>query len=153
MRFPLLFCAILPFVSNTSAAQASIPDLSVGTRVRISAPEILPRRFIGAVSELDQASLKIAEQKTGDQIVVPFSALKSVELSTGRSRGSGAWRGAVIGLLAGVGLGVACVSICDTGNDANLAPAAGLLFGPPAGAVLGAIIGKESWQKVSILNR
>ena len=78
MRFPLLFCAILPFVSDTLAAQASIPDLSVGTRVRISAPEILPRKFIGALSELDLVSLKITEQKTGDQTVVPLSALKSV---------------------------------------------------------------------------
>jgi len=155
MRFFFLFCAILPLASATSAAQPSLSSLDRGTRVRIDAPQISQTRFSGNVSELDGLLLTVTKQKTGEQLVVPFSTLVSVERSLGRSRGRGAIVGAVIGLVAGLGLGVVCVSVCDTGGSggANLAPAGGLFLGPPVGAVLGALIGKERWQRLPLSAR
>lgn len=157
MRHLFFLSALLLLVPSTPAAQVSIPGLSPGTRIRISAPTMLDRRLIGQVTELNPDSLKVAEEPTGAHIVLSLSAIASVEHSVGRSHGAGARRGAVAGALAGVGLGLVCFAVCTPapGNESHriLAPVAGLFYGAVGGAALGALMPPERWQTLPLSTR
>lgn len=151
VRCLFLLCTLLLLDPGRLAAQVSSHELSSGTRIRVSAPEILNGRVIGRVAELDSGSLTVAVGEAEDQISLPLSAITSLERSLGRSRGASARRGAVVGLVAGVGLGVVCVAVCPvSGPGANMAPVGGLFYGPPVGAALGLLIAPERWQKLRV---
>lgn len=117
--------------------------LSAGTRVRVAAPEQMPKPLIGTVAFVDATAVTI---ETSDQrVVIQRDAIETLWLSERRSMKK---RGAVIGAFAGVGF-AAIVAASDSSdfvfNKGELFLATSVLFAP-IGAGVGAIVAPgERW--------
>jgi hypothetical protein len=84
----------------------------------------------------------------------PRSSFTNIEVSEGRSRAKGARRGALVGLVLGVGLAAAIA--VDLQNNAGEGAEIGILmaFAAPGvvsfvGSTLGFVIGVERWTEVA----
>ena len=141
-----LFCLLallFSFSGGEMRAQHALP-VSVGSRVRVTAPEAISYKVIGQLKAVSTVSLVLAEQGRGNLFSVPLASVSTLEVSQGR-RGdleTGAWLGAGAGLLGGFALGVLCVKLCSTsaGSGANIAPIGGMFVAVPVGALGGAIV-------------
>jgi hypothetical protein len=144
-----LIVALLSHFPGTSNAQVEVGELRAGARVRATLQEV-QRPVVGVVVHVTPDSLTVLESGTGSHAVLSRAAIEALELSQGRDVGSGAMVGALVGLFAGIGLGVACVSVCSTNpaDGANMAPAGAFLLGPPAGALIGAVLAPERWRRL-----
>lgn len=152
-----------------SAAGASVPGLAAqgapdalpqpGARVRVSAPEVLPRRVTGRVVRITQDTVVL---RTGsvEELAIPLAATVRMDRSLGRSHDWGAARGFAFGGLAG-GFGMAtavltgtefCIYVSCLSNDLAGATGGfllGVVMGAPAGALIGGALGVEEWEAVA----
>lgn len=151
MRILLLLAALVS-LNNAAGAQASLPELPSGTRVRIRAPSAVEKNIVGTIAAYGGDSLTITRGKANRNLTLHLDDIASIDRSRGRDHALGAVIGAAGGAIVGVILGVVCVSVCPKKNssDANLAPIGGFVIGVPAGAVLGALVGLERWQRVKV---
>lgn len=154
-----------------SAAGAGVPWLCAqdspgagtpprpGARVRVSAPDVLPRRVTGRVVRVTPDTV-VLRTGAAEPVAIPFAAAQRMERSLGRNRGWGAARGLGFGALAGgTAMGAAvlsgaefCIYVSCLQN--NLAGAAGGFLigaglGAPAGALIGAVVGVEEWEAIT----
>ena len=99
-----------------------------------------------------------------EHLTIPIASIHQVDLSLGRSPGAGAKRGAKIGALIGGAAWLAAVvgTVLTAKDDGDfLFPSrsskieavaiVGLVFPvltTPTGALVGAIVGRERWQRV-----
>jgi len=153
LRAALLgFALMLPL----APAGAQSGALEPGTRVRVEAPRCVPYPVEGTIVSRRGDALRI-ERSRGNAVTVPIATLTRVEVSRGRSRLAGALRGGLWGAAAGLGVGVVsvvasngCVGDCsDEPSDREYllaTPAAGALLG----AGVGALIGRERWERVPL---
>lgn len=126
-------------------AQLRVTDLPLGTRVRVAAPDVLPSRFTGRATGMKGDTLLL--MKRNEDLVVPFDAVRSLEISRGRDR----LLGGAIGVLAGAAAGLAWGAILDAGcTDYCFGLLIGPILGVPTGAVAGALIGKERWERIPL---
>lgn len=154
--------AISVFLAVTVArAGAQLTELQLGARVRVRAPAVVAGRLETTVigRSLDTVTLTTPR---GAPIRVPLAAITSAEVSRGRSRRDGA----VKGLAWGTGIGLAVGLLGAVGNDAasdacgaepcknDLTPgeavAAGFVTGALLGAGIGAIVGAEHWERLTM---
>lgn len=152
----LLNCATGAHVAELRA-QSAQPE--AGTRVRVSAPGVLPRRVAGRVVRITPDTV-VLQTRAVAPVAVPLAAAERMERSLGRSHLGGAARGLAFGALAGgTAMGAAvlggaefCIYVSCLNN--NLAGAAGGFLigagiGAPVGAVIGGVLGIEEWGAIT----
>ena len=150
---PVLAAAlVLSAFSFTALADdaTQIPSIAVGTRVKVSAPEISTTPVIGTVRALDAKSLTVDVSGRTEPLAVPRDRIRRLEVSTGRrSRWTGALIGGLLGAAAGAALGNSTAS--KNAYDVKSADqAGGAVLGLLVGAGIGALIPPgERWQDVS----
>src|SRR3954447_12882978 len=108
---------LLSLLALVIVAPLSAQELAPGTRVRVTAPIIHgDSRFIGTVTSTEGGRITlrldpgVPHDTRADTISIPRNLVRGVEVSMGspgRSRAAAARTGAVAGLVAGVGLGLA----------------------------------------------
>lgn len=139
---------------------AQEPVLAPGSRIRVYAPSINAKRFVGTVVSLNADALTLDAEMWLDgvwkpRLDVPFASMKWLGLSRGRHSNAG--KGALIGGLVGTALILAAVYSCDgycggPGDEGRVL--AGMTIGGGLGAGVGALIGalshREDWQAVPI---
>jgi len=87
-RIVLLAAALLPF----SAVQAQWLELQPGTKVRVTAPSVLGGRVQATVGMRNADSLSLFRPGSGP-FAIPITAIRSAEVSLGKSRAHGALAG------------------------------------------------------------
>ncbi len=152
----LVALAILLASLSARPIAAQVAELQPGTRVRVRGSDVAGR-LQGVVLSRSGDSLTVS-RPNGPPIPLVLSAMSRVEVSRGKSRGRGAWRG----LLWGVGIGAVLGLVptddpeCDRDPDAfgcgsraeSMALAA--IGGSVIGVPIGAIIGVERWETLAI---
>jgi hypothetical protein len=126
-----------------------------GARVRIEAPGIVAGKYVGTVLTRAGDTLTVGNP-SGAPVTVPLQALRSVEISRGKSRSAGAVRGMMWGAPIGAALGIfgiataeectACYESVGNAEALTAFTAAGLLWG----AGIGAIVGRERWERFEL---
>lgn len=168
VRFARL-ALLLAVIPGVAAAQMSerVPEVSVGTRVRVFAPDLRNDRYVGRIDSLAAGVMVLdtAGQRTRlgfdtgpvlvdsyRRVAIRVSAIQAVEVSSGRTTTGATIRGALIGALAG-GL------LWGLGNLPEVNPSASdFIRGAPAGMVVGLVIGGgvgwalggESWRPARV---
>lgn len=116
MRFALVLGTVLSLAAATdAAAQRSVASTPVGSRVRITVPEVTDGRDVQGSSgwttgtllsvNWTHVSIKVDGQGEDSEYTVPFSAINDIQVSRGMARsGVAARRGLVRGALVGGGV-------------------------------------------------
>lgn len=146
---------------SAAAASAQYAEASPGARVRLQAPGILAGRFVGTVLTRDSSALHVGSPNA-QPVDVPFDRITSFEISRGKSRSAGAWRGIQWGAPIGLGLGLLlapslreCSPTCRdaTSSEKSDFILAGAVSGILWGAGIGALIGRERWERFDVAPR
>jgi hypothetical protein len=137
------------------AQPAGVP---LGARLRLDAPSI-GGRTKAVLLDWRGDSLRIATAG-GAPVVLPLSAVRSIEVSRGKSRLLGVGVGALWGAGIYGALGLAIIARWDPGcehvvgecHPPNKLGAMVLMLegGAMLGAIVGAIVGRERWQRLPL---
>ncbi len=153
--------AALLLMGATSSPGDDADAIAPGTRLRVFARTLGSKPLVGVVQSLRDDALTLAAEGHPSAVVVPRQEVTRIDRSGGRhSRGRWAIRGAGLGLLAGVAIGLAGGNTC-TGQlpdiltlgtcSAGTKAAIGALLGVPAGALIGlAVPPGERWESVPL---
>ena len=164
----LIAVLVLTPLSTVTAQDATAAP---GTRIRASA-QGLAAPLVGTVVALHADTLLFAPQSGREPIAVPLESIQRLEVSRSRSSvgpailkyaGIGLFLGAATGALAGpLVMSSGCTALKkDVGNqskcladlvDGETRLKAALLFGlagTAVGALVGAIVGRERWERVA----
>jgi hypothetical protein len=156
MRRCLVPVLIALLAASTASAQGD--ELQPGARVRISAPGIVADRYEGTLLSRSGDTLVIGSQNALP-VRVPSSRISSLELSRGKSRADGAVAGMKWGvpIMAGFGLLLAaadpnagCSTCTRDGPSGSEIVGYFVLSGAAYGAGIGALIGKERWERFEV---
>ncbi len=171
MRRATLLIAMLVLTPLTTAAGQGA-TAAPGARIRVSAQGLAATRVVGTVVALRADTLVLAPQNGRGLLALPLESVQRLEVSRGRSSvGSTVMKHAGIGLLVGAASGAlagpyvlssACITpekdldahwqCFDDLADGEARLKATVLFGiagTAIGAVVGAIVGRERWEKVA----
>ncbi len=147
MRHVTLF-VLLAVVSVTNVrAQDSLP-VTVGDRVRVTAPDLGLNNYDGRLRLQDGSVLTV------DTLDVPLTSVTELEVYRGKKGHTTEL--VLLGFLAGAGIGAAvAASDCAGGSQyASVCPAAGAAMGGLAGLFVGGItaefIKSDRWEKVPL---
>jgi len=151
--------------ASVASAQGIRPSQlpRVGDRVRIVAPSFRDDRFVGRVEGLPRDSILLdtagVRRRLGFEmgpvlvseyrrVTIPTNAIRSIDISAGRTHRRSTVKGAIIGALAGGALFGATnlPEINPTFSDFVDGAAVGLAVGAVAGGVVGFLLGGEKWQ-------
>lgn len=158
-----LALSIVALSAFSTPAHAQHTEIQPGARVRIQAPGILAGRYVGTVLTRSADTVELGTPGTAP-IKVPFARITSIEVSRGSSRSLGALRGVEWGAPIGLVIGVIaaagtesdpyCFDNCSTsGSDKAAFVAASTLGGALWGAGIGAIVGRERWERFDVSPR
>ncbi len=139
---------------------AQDPVVAPGSRIRVYAPGINDKRFVGTVVGLNAETLTLDAEIWHDgvwrpRLDVARAEIRTLELSRGRHSKAGKY--ALIGGLVGTATVLAAVYSCDgycggPGDEGRVV--AGVAIGAGIGAGIGALIGasshSEDWQTVPL---
>ena len=152
----------LLLMGATSSPGDEADAIAPGTRLRVFAPTLGRKPLVGVLQSLRDNTLTLAAEGHASAVVVPRQEITRIDRSGGRhSRGRWAIRGAGLGLLAGVAIGLAKGNTC-TGFEfvdvltlgpcsAGTKAAIGGILGAPAGALMGlAVPPGERWEHVPL---
>ena len=153
--------AILLMGGVTSARAADAGPIVPGTRLRVFARTRGDKPLAGVLQSFQDDELILTADRDASAVVVPRQEVMRIDRSRGRhSRGRWAFRGAGLGLLAGIALGLArgdtCtgqfVDIITLGTCAARGKAAvGGIVGIPAGALIGLSVPPgERWEHIPL---
>ena len=134
--------------------------IAPGTRIRVFARTLGSKPLVGVLQSWQEKKLFLAAEGHPSAVVVRRQEVTRIDRSGGRhSRGRWAIRGAGLGLLAGVAIGLAGGNTC-TGLDiivtvgtcsAEGKATIGAILGVPAGALIGlAVPPGERWEHVPL---
>lgn len=134
-----------------AGASAPYPDIRPGSRVRIVAPGVADRRYVGTVVERHGDTLAVASGPDS-HVRATITELSLLEVSRGRSRAHGAKRGLVVGAFGAAGAGALMAAAhctdesfkCPQGLIA--VPAYMSVGGAIWGAAIGAAVSGERWE-------
>jgi hypothetical protein len=138
---------------------AQLTEAQPGARVRLEAPGIVAGRYEGTVLTRNADTLRVGGPNS-QPLNVPIDRIASFEVSRGISRSLGAKRGAVWG--SAVGLTFALVALpslrsCDYCNNTSGDLTSFVLYMTSSGALwgagIGAIIGRERWDRFDLVPR
>jgi hypothetical protein len=145
-------------------------ELQPGAKVRVTAPALLGGVYEAVVGSRTADTLALVRSGS-PTLQVPVSALSSASLSRGRSRSAGAKRGVLWG--AGIGLAVGALAVATSeefrtecyssrsdiyvlncgGPTRAQAVASVTLGGAIWGLGIGALVGRERWEALSVAPR
>jgi hypothetical protein len=154
-----LFLLVLLLAASPLAAQTSVVvlrQLTPGTRVRVDAPGVVRKHFVGSVLLPVSDTLLLADPE-GPPVSLRPSQITSLEVSTGRSAIDGAVRGTIAGGALGGVLGavfargpeVTCIDCAPRSRRVEDAITMGLV-GAGAGFIVGALVGREHWARIAL---
>jgi hypothetical protein len=142
--------------ADLSAQQNSLP-LDPGTRVRVTLRDDDSVRVTGSFLHLDHQAVAIVEPASGER-VREWSSVRLLEVSRGRSRSYGAWKGGAVGAFVGMALGTIAGALAaqdlqeatdgEVGTESSMAMG-GLGFGVLGGTIgagFGAVFTPERWR-------
>lgn len=149
MRSSLLLAALL-LLAGGLRGQTPL-RLDPGARVRVVAPSRDPARETGTVERVGRDSLVLA-RRDGERVAIPYPQIDTIQVSLGPDRRRGAWRGAGLGGVVGLGVGVIAGAL--GARDVSLGITEAALLGGVGGGVLGAGVGggagfllaRDRWQ-------
>lgn len=131
-------------------AQSDRLSLPVGTRIRVQATAEAPP-FTGTVWRLTSDTLAVAVSSGNALLRLPTAHVTSIEVSDGRDRLGWAVRVGGIGALAGGLLGAATFGHGSQGDLGAFAGFfAGSILGAAGGALFGAIVAPERWDRIHL---
>ena len=136
---------LLTLLALPLSLQAQMLDVQPGARVRVTAPGLIAGRVEGTVINRTADSVVVATPGFA-QYRLAFGSLATLEVYQGRSHGVGAKKGALWG--AGVMLPFALLATIDTPrtSDALAVVAEVETVYAGVGAIIGSIIGADSWS-------
>lgn len=144
----LLFAAAAPLQAQYTLPQV---QLRTGTRVRVTAPEVLPVRVTGLVVARDPEGLSLSKDRGKVQLTFTPQQIELLEVSEGRNRLKWSLIGGAAGMLGGAVLGGWQGGRQDpSGIGAFIGFLGGGDFGSLGGAVVGAVVAPERWQRYRI---
>lgn len=156
-RTALSICLALTAVAPVALAQSN--ELQPGARVRVTAPGIVANRYVGTVLSHRGDTLQLGGQNAAP-VLVPLDRVTSLELSRGKSRLSGAGRGVVWGVPIGLALGLATANSLEdctdfgcrdvSSGERSAYVVASALGGGIWGAGIGALVGRERWERFDV---
>jgi hypothetical protein len=154
MRLATLGIALL---ACASVLQAQSSELQPGARVRLEAPGITAARLTGTILSRAGDTLLVGGPNVAP-IRVPLTSISSLEVSRGSSRMEGAKRGIAWGLPIGlvfgtiVAISADCNSCLNPPTDTERADfaLASTVSGVVWGAGIGALIGRERWERFDV---
>jgi hypothetical protein len=138
---------------------AQLTEAQPGARVRLEAPGILAGTYEGTILTRSGDTLRVGGPNSAP-VTVPIDRLTSFELSRGSSRLLGAERGTYWGSAVGLVLGLAVLPFgsCSNCGHTSAGEQAGFVFymtmsGALYGAGIGAIVGRERWERFDLAPR
>lgn len=161
VRALLVIGLVFPLV-----VQAQEPDTtqapSVGTRVRVFAPDLRTDLYVGRIRALDASTMVLDTGEVRNvlgiesgpvlvdqfrRVTIRLSNIHSIEMSGGREPRGSAIRGGVLGsIVGGILFGLGNLPEVDpNGNDFIRGVPPGLVVGALVGSVLGWTVGGERW--------
>jgi hypothetical protein len=159
---------LLLLVVLAPGARAQLAEAQPGARMRIQAPGIVAGRYVGTVLSRTADTLVLGSPNA-TPVRVPISRISSAEVSRGSSRGLGALQGLKWGVPIGLAIGVLaavssdnpddyyCGSLPDCGQSDGSYKAGliggGILGGAIWGAGIGALVGRERWERFDVTPR
>jgi hypothetical protein len=139
---------------------ARAQELSVGARVRVSAPEFNIENRTGTITRLTADSLSVDFGGRRPRLTTSIDKVSRLEVPVGKARAAGFLYGASIGVMAGavVGLGVGALAIRDCTSGDGPPCELIFLFTIPGGAAVGLIVGgiigaanpRDRWEEVPL---
>lgn len=132
------------------------PVVAPGDRVRVSAGGVFPGRLVGTVMSLTPDTFVLEIEGRSQPLALPLASLETLQVSRGRKSH---WpEGAVIGALAGAGIGTivsyrfgfGCVAKIANRCVATGGWILGGLLGLLIGADIGASIKSDRWETVPL---
>ena len=140
----LVLCSSGAFPSESRVA-------AVGSRVRVSAPEVGPAPLIGSVVGLESHAVVVQDGSSRTPTRVPLGPTTTIEVSGGRRSKAG--RGAVLGAAVGAMPGL-LMTFGDYNSDPEHSPGAVAAVGAATGAAVGAVVGwalkSEQWLPAGV---
>ncbi|WP_237854823.1 hypothetical protein [Rhodohalobacter sulfatireducens] len=152
--------AFLLIILSFQLAEAQIEGISEGDRVKVTAPSVKSGNIKGAIITLEDSFLTVSEKDT--TFTISYESIRRLQVSEGEKLAIG--KGALIGGLSGA-LTVGMISLatnetCDedewciiefTNAEAfGIGALIGGLGGMAAGALIGAFITIDRWEKVPV---
>jgi hypothetical protein len=149
-RFPIAATAAMALGAlATSAAAADERALTVGERVRVTAPSVSPRRIEGTLAAVDRETVTVVSRDDGTRVGVSRSQIAKLEVVRGEKSHWGT--GALIGAGAGVLLGVVASNPPSSADgfqvDGGAVAVCGAV-GAAGGALVGAVLRTDRWTTV-----
>jgi hypothetical protein len=148
----LVVMAVLVPGALAAEDQEHLSLVTVGSRVRLLAPEISGQRLQGTVAEIGAESLTV-DTDGHQRLGVPRRAITRLEVSTGQARHTlhglaiGAGTGAVLSVVLPKCVNEGCTS--EVGFDPTFASIYAL-GGAMWGALIGSLIKTDRWNLVSL---
>lgn len=131
--------------------RAQVSEIQPGARVRITAPGIVAGRYAATVLTRTTDTVRVSAPGMAP-FNIPVGSITALEVSRGNSRSLGAVRGVLWG--GGIGLAVGMVLAATDESNANYdnlnageIVAYSTLSGGFYGAIIGAIVGRERWER------
>lgn len=163
MRLPTLLVSVLLVAP---AAEAQLAAVRLGARVRIEAMDVDTGRIVGTVV-LRSGDVVTIRGANRELLTFPASRIASLDVSSGKTRASGARTGAIIGTGWGTAVGLLTIGAahtctgprdartCTPAQPPDIAKWVGLWTASSAllGASVGAILGGERWERLGVGGR
>ena len=160
--------AVILAILFARSAGAQLAEAQPGSRVRIQAPGIVAGRYVGTVLSRSPDTLVLGSTNAAP-VQVPISRITSAEVSRGSSRGLGAVQGLKWGIPIGLALGVIAAAGSDNPDNVYCSGfdncgqsdaafrtrviTAGVVGGAIWGAAIGALVGRERWERFDVAPR
>jgi len=148
-------------IPRAEAQLAPLLELQPGTRVRVQAPGVVASSLEATVVTRARDTVTLTTSR-GVPIPVPLAAITAAEVSRGRSHRDGAVKGLAWGTAVGLATGLLSAVIDDAASAAcagepcasNGTPgeivAVSFMTGAALGASIGAIMGVEHWERLTM---
>lgn len=141
----------LALMPGAVPASAQISERPSGTRVRVTAPALLPRPIAGPLLARTDDALTLGLADQAVRLTIPMTAIAGIEESGGHARLRSALTGAKVGALAAGSLLALTGYAAEPGGWGRLFAVAGfatgLAVGAPVGAGVGALAAPEQWAR------
>lgn len=151
-----LIAALAAFVvSNSAEAQQSNAALSVGDRIRLKTEDAATHT--GSLLEYSYEGLRLQKDGSSVELKHAWKDVVVLEKSLGGSRIQAAFKGYAVGAYLGGATGLLVGSMRERGVPWSKSVSmvtlgvGGTISGGAAGAILGAVIGRERWQRFKII--
>ena len=155
-----LVIAVLAAACLAAPAAAQLTEVQPGVRIRFEAPGVVAGKYEGTILARMPDTLVVGGPNM-TPVRVPVARISHLEISRGTSRADGAIRGMYWGvpIMTALGAVVAVAATNDnscrtctpvTGEEGAAFTALMALSGAAYGAGIGALVGRERWERFDV---